>query len=896
MRAMKRFLERLAKFVVRRPGDRRLQEEIEEHLAQQTAENLRAGMPPVEARRQALLKFGAVGAIREQYHAEEVFPWLESLVQDVRFALRMMVKSPGFAVVAILTMALGVGASTAIFSVVDATLLHPLSYPQPEQLVRIEDDLPGLGERDIGLSVPEWKDFQRSGIFQYVAVEGGGSVNLTGSSQPARILFKSVAPSYFAVLGAKPQLGRVFDPQDQTPGFTLQVVLSDGLWKRDFGADPHILGRSLRLDNDVYQVIGVMPARFRDQGRSTDQRNTEMWLAAGFSGPPTPPPLRNTRFLPGAIARLEPGLTIAVAQSRLDGLVASLQKQYPADYPPEDRWAVRVVPLQESVVGDIRQPLLLLLGAVGLVLLIGCVNIANLLLARASARSREMALRQALGAARWRLVRQLLTESLLLSLLGGMAGLAILLCAKGFLLHLVPENLPRLNDISIDGSVLLFALAASTVAGALFGLAPALRAGKMDLARALKAEGRCATASGDQARTRRLLVVTEFALSLVLMVAAGLLLRSFWVLFQVRLGFDPQNVMAVRLWLPIPNDPATDIYGTAAQEAPFVREILRRAKALPGVNQAAIGSTDSIPLDHIHNRIPMVVEGSEDRGSHPLLVEGSSVTPEYFQVLGIPLLRGRLLESQDNETAPQVMVINEAFARTYLPNENPLGKRIRLGRSPVDWTTVVGVVPDARTESMEAAIVPKIYRCLYQRRDKELAIFVRGKPDPARIQDQVRVQVQSVNPELPVFGAETLPGVVSGALSQRRFSMEMVLLFALTALLLAGLGIYGTISYLVGERTHEIGIRLALGANRSNILQMVLRQGLELAMAGAALGLAGALIVSHLMARLLYGIAPTDPLTFAGVTLVLTAVAIAASYVPARRAMKVDPTDALRDA
>jgi len=391
-------------------------------------------------------------------------------------------------------------------------------------------------------------------------------------------------------------------------------------------------------------------------------------------------------------------------------------------------------------------------------------------------------------------------------------------------------------------------------------------------------------------------VVTEFALSLVLMIAAGLLLRSFWDVFNVGLGFNPQNVMAVRTRLPVPNDPKTDIYGTAAQEAVFVREMLRRGRTLPGVEEAAVGSNDSVPLNHRRNLNQLILEGRDLRGSDPPLVEASTVSPGYFHLLGIPLVHGRLFTDQDNENAPQVAIVNDAFARTWWPNDNPVGKRVKLSglNAATSWTTVVGVIADARTESLEEADVPQIYECLLQGTDDELAIFLRGRLDPARIPEEARVAVQSINPDLPVFGAMTLPGVVSGALSQRRFSMEMVLIFALTALLLAALGIYGTISYLVSERTHEIGIRLALGAKRSEIMRMILRQGLALAIAGAALGLLGALIVSHLMAGLLYRVSPTDPLTFVGVTFVLTAVALAASYIPAMRAMRVDPLVALR--
>ena len=827
---------------------------------------------------------------------------MNSFLQDVRYAARMLRKSLSFTVIAVLTLALGIGATAAIFSVVDATLLHPLPYPQSEQLVSVKDDLPGVGAQDVGMSVPEWQDLARSEIFQYVAPVGGGSVNLTGSSQPARIFFAAVPPNYFALLGVKPEFGRTFDPEDHTPGFTLEVVISDGLWKGAFGGDPNILGRSVRLDNDLYQIIGVMPAGYHDPGRTTEERNTELWAATGFAAAPAPPPLRKSHFLSPAIARIAPGLTIAQAQSRVDALVAALQKQFPEDYPLKSAWTVRLIPLTEKVVGNVRQSLILLLGAVGLVLLIGCVNIANLLLARASARGREMAVRQALGATRTRLVQQLLTESLFLSLLGGMAGLAILFCVKGFLLQILPDSLPRLNEISINWAVLLFALLASLVAGAIFGLAPALHAGRLDLTQMLKLEGRGSTGSGEQVRTRRVLMVTEFALSLVLMIAAGLLLRSFWDLLNVRLGFNPQNVMAVRTWLPVPNDPETDIYRTPAQEAPFVREVLRRARTLPGVEEVAIGDQASVPLGHSQidlKPFPLIFEGRETSSNQAPLADTSMVTPEYFHLLGTTLLGGRFFTESDDEKAAPVVVINEAFARTYWPNENPVGKRLKLpipgDRSTFSWNIVIGVVADARTESLEGSSTPQMYLSLYQRPAKDLAIYVRGRLDTAAIPMEVREQVQAVNPELPVFGAQTLDEVLSGSLSVRRFSMEMVALFALTALLLAGLGIYGVISYIVSERTHEIGIRLALGAQSQSILRMVLRQGLGLAIAGAAVGLVCALIVSHLMAGLLYGVRPTDPVTFASVALLLIGVSLLGCYIPGRRAMRVDPMVALRN-
>jgi len=626
MKFLRRLVIRLSNFVTRRSADERLREEIAEHLAFQTEENLRAGMPSAEARRQAALKLGPAEAIREHHHAEQSLPLIENLLFDLRYAVRMLLKSPGFAFVAIATMALGVGATTAIYSVIDATLLHPLPYPNPAELVRVEDDLPGIGGHDAGVSIPELRDLQGSGIFQYVAIYGFASVNLTGGAEPERISFKGVTPNYFAVLGVGAQLGRTFDPHDATPGFNLEVVMSDGLWKREFGADPHILGKTLRLDNDAYHVVGVMPPGFRDLGPTSDERNTELWLAAGFAGLPYPPPQRGLRLQRAVSARLMPGLSIAAAQGHLDALVASLKKQYPGDYPPQAEWTIRLIPLSESLVGSVRQSLILLFGAVGLVLLISCVNVANLLLARASARGREIAVRQALGATRARLIRQLLTESLLLFLLGGMAGFAILFFARKFLLQLVPDSLPHLNDIAISWNVLVFAITVSVTAGTIFGLAPAWLMSRLDLTSTLRQEGRGSKGSPERSRARRVLVISELSLSLVLMVAAGLLLRSFWDLFQVQPGFHPDRVMAMQTWLPGPNDPSVDKYLTATQESVLLREILRRSRTLPGVEEAAVGDVAALPLGHgrrsqpaaIHPRRPrdQGQSGSGDRWFH----------------------------------------------------------------------------------------------------------------------------------------------------------------------------------------------------------------------------------------------------------------------------------------
>ena len=882
----------------RKRSDGDFSDEVRSHIEIE-AQRLRAeGQGELDAQTRARRAFGNVTGAEERFYEARRWVWWDQFRQDTLYGMRMLRKSPGFTAIAVLTIALGVGATTAIFSVVDAMLLHPLPYPNAKQLVTVEGELPGVGAHDVGVSQPEWQDLQHSGIFQYSSPAWYDDNNVTGASKPVRVSLLIVAPNYFAMLGVKPQLGRAFDPQDHSPGILPEVVISDGMWKRDFAGDPSVLGKSFRMDTDLYHVVGVMPAGFHAPGHSTRERNIEVWAATSFYGAPmVDNPPRNGRNLPTVVARMQPGLTIAEAQNRLDALVASLRKQFPADYPAQANWTMRLIPLQQTVVGNVRQSLVLLLGAVALVLLIGCVNVANLLLARASARRREMAVRQALGAARQRLVRQLLTESVLLSFAGGILGVALLYCTKGVLLRIVPESLPRLNEVSINWSVLLFALAASLVAGAIFGVAPALHAGRVDVMHALKQEGRSATGSNEQARTRRVLVVTEFALSLALMIAATLLLRSFWGLLKEPLGFNPDRVMTVLTRLPYPNDPKLDVYANVSRETQFLRELVRRTRALPGVAEAAVGDLGSLPLGHDRDNQnppdPLTLEGRNEPGHQTPLVDVSIVTPEYFHLLGMSLLRGRLF-SEFDDSAPPVAVINEAAARTYWPNEDALGKHLKISRRDTNWATVVGIVGNARAESMENARIPELYVNLYQRGAHHLAIFLRGNLDASAIPGQVREQVQSLDATLPVFGARMLDETVSASLAARRFSMEMVAMFALTALLMAGMGIYGVISFVVAERGQEIGIRLALGAQRANILRMVLRQGVGLALAGTVVGLAGAVIVSRLIAGLLYGVKPSDPVSFAGVAVLLLGVALLACLIPARRAVRVNPLTALR--
>ncbi len=887
---------------VRARRSEELADELRAHLEMAEADRIARGEAREAAAANARREFGNVGLVQEIARDEwgRGAMWLERLGQDVRFAFRTLRRAPGFATAACLTIAVGIGATTAIFSVVNATLVHPLPYPHAEQLVRLEDDLVGVGARDIGMSTPEWHDLQRSGVFEYVSPTWFDDNNLTGLTHAQRVGLLIVAPNYFALLGIRPQLGAGFDPSDATPGFNEQAVISDGLWRGAFGGDPNILGRVVQLDSDSYRIVGVMPRGFQAPAKAPQERHTEVWPAFGYAGAPLSPATveRRSSLFPGAIARLRRGLTIGEAQRRVDVLVQSLRRQFPADYPPEADWRVRLVPLKDIVIGDVRQPLLFLFGAVALVLLIGCANVANLMLARASARGREMTVRQALGGAPSRLTRQLLTESIVLSVVGGIASFIVLVAARSSLMRLVPASVPRLNDISVDWGVLLFGFAASIAVGAIFGLAPAVQVRRVDVTGVLKQEGRGSTSSRGQKRARVVLVVAEFALSLVLMSAAGLLLRSFWGLLNAPLGFDPHNVTVLHTRLPYPNEKAEDLYPTAAAEAPFVREVIRRCKALPGVEDVALGSGAAVPLDHPEQdqtQLRVVLErNSAPSDAQPLFITGSEVTPTYFHLLGMSLRRGRLLDGFDTDSGPSVAVVNEAMARTYWPNENVLGKRIKLSPRASAWTTVVGVVADARTESLATASAPHIYTSLYQQQGKHLAIFLRGHFETGAIARAVRDEVQSVNSALPVFGVETLGETVSASLAVRRFSMELIALFAATALFLAALGIYGVISYAVSERTHEISVRLALGADSQGVMGMVIREGAKLAMIGAGVGLVGALVASRAIAGLLVGVSPRDPLTFGLATLVLTTAALAGCYFPARHAIRIDPILALR--
>jgi putative ABC transport system permease protein len=756
--------------------------------------------------------------------------------------------------------------------------------------------------RDIGLSIPELFDLRNSGLFDAIAGVWPVSANLTETDEPERVETAIVDANYFSMLGVTAALGRVFGPSDAQPGIAETAVISDALWKRRFGSDPGVLGKRIRIDNDLYSIVGVAPASFRHPGRGTET-DVEVWAPAGWVAAPfATPPIRRAYVLQGAIGRLKPGITPAAAQAKIDALSERLRAEFPNDYPPGGGMALRAVPLHDDLVGDVRPALLTLLGAVGFVLLIACANVANLLLARSSGRQREIAIRRALGAARGRLVRQLLTESVLLAAVGGLVGLFVAVWSLDGLIRLSPSTLPRLHDISINGMVLAFTAGLAILTGVVFGLVPAIQGSHADLQQVMREAGRSASATGRVTRLRGTLVVTEFALALVLLVGAALLVQSFWRLQRVNLGFNPQSVLTARIWLPQPNDPKSGPYFTHDARVSFYRRVLDRVAALPGVQ--AVGGISNLPLGGFHGRVSFSVEGRSTDAADLSNSETVLVTPGYFRALGVDLLRGRLFDDHDDLRAPGTVVMSEGLAQRLFDGAEAVGKRISLGGGrPVGgplqpqtptWLTIVGVVRDVKTERLESGAAPMLYRPVMQVSNLNLTLVARASGDPALLAEAIRREVRAVDPNEPVFRVRTMDEVVSAALAERRFTMLLLALFAATALALSAIGIYGVMAYFVTQRTHEIGIRMALGASPRAVLGLVLGQGAKLAAAGVAAGLLGAMALTRAIATLLFGVSPRDPATLVAFSLVLSAIALLACYIPARRATRVDPIRALR--
>jgi predicted permease len=890
---------RLRSLFRRHTVEAELDDELRFHFEQQVEKCIRSGMAREEARRQARLSVGGIDQVKEECRDARGVRLFETLLQDLRYGWRMLRRKPVFTVVAVVTLALGVGANTAMFSIVNAVLLRSLPFRSPDRLVRIYFNNPGVGMQRVPFSIPELEDLRtRAGVFEDVTALGGGSVNLTGGKEPERLEMLVATPNYFSMLGTVPQIGRLFGAQDFALGFAPLVVISDSVWRRSYGADANVVGRTIRLDSDPYTIIGVLPPEFRHPGQ-TLSRDVEVFCTAGFSADPAPKPARGTRFIPVAIGRLKPGLTLPQAQARLTAMAIEIRRDFGTDYAPQANWTIEIESLQDSLVGNFRPMLLVLMGAVILVVFLVALNIANLLLARASGRQQEMAVRLALGASRSRMVRQMLTESVLLSLVGGAAGVATAAGTWGFILRLVPPNIPRLHEVSIDWPVLGFALLISLLTGLAFGLAPAIQFTRSAVSPSMREGARGVGYGAKTGRLRDALVVCELALAVVLMVGAGLLLRTLRDLLRENPGFNPTQVVSAHVNLPVPNDPVLDWYSSLPRQNAFNRELLRRMSAIPGVEQA--GSTSDLPATGVQRSNLLAIEDRAVESSQDLRAEIIRASPGYFKLMQVPLESGRFFDDSDDDGKPPVAIVDEATARRYWPNRDPIGRRIRFGQDPTrPWITVVGIVRDIKNDGLDAATVPHIYTPMYQNADgafaeREIIVVLRTSLPAAVLEPRIRHEIQSIDASLPVFNIISMNNAIDASLASRRFSADLVGGFAGLALLLASVGIYGLLAHMVGQRSREIGLRMALGARRGDILKMILSKGVVLAGAGIAAGVLFSASTASLLGTMLYGVRPHDPAVFLTVPSLLFAVAVLASYLPARRATKVDPIVALRE-
>jgi len=802
---------------------------------------------------------------------------METFFQDLRYGLRTLRKSPGFALVAVVALALGIASTTAIFSVVDTVLLHPLPYPEANRIFNVSLAQRSTGVGGGAVSPADYLDWAaQNHVFAYMAASRGWQVNLSGGDRPERIRGTMTTGDFFPLFGVRPVLGRTLLPEDSTPGNDHVVVLGYGVWKRSFGSSPGLLGHNIVLNGESYTVVGVMPSDFKPDGYG------ELWLPSRWGVPPNllrpnqdPRPVRDSHYLQ-AWGRLKPGVSLQQARDEMDAIARRLEKQYPDD---DGDGAISLVGMQENMVSDIRPILVLLLVAVVFVLLIGCANVANLLLARATTRTREVSIRAALGASRLRLVRQLLTESLVLALMGGVAGILLAAWAVPVLLAMSPPDIRDFNAIGINRDVLGFSLAASLLSGILFGLAPAIHASRGNLNESLK-EGERGSTSG-HGKTRSLLVVAEVGLSLILLVGSGLLVKSFVRLMQVDPGFDASRMLVFQVGLP----PAT----TPPQQDDFYRQVVERLQTVPGVQSAA--AVSRLPLAGGNSDRSFQLPGSEQSYQADIRVS----TPGYFQTMGIPLLKGRGLSEQDAHSPVLVAVVNEALARTVFPGQDPIGKYILDFGPQLDKVQIVGVVGNVRHVGLETAPRPEVYLAFGQAHWPSVFMVVRSKTsDPLALASAAQNVVASVNRDIPLANLRTMQDVIADSVLRRRFAMLLLAIFAGLAMLLAAIGLYGVMSYTVSQRTHEIGIRMALGAGKGNVLKLVIGQGMRLAAVGVVLGVAGSIALTRLMSGLLYGVSARDPFVFALVAGLLGSVALVANYVPARRAAKVDPMVALR--
>jgi putative ABC transport system permease protein len=810
---------------------------------------------------------------------------MNAILKDFRYALRTLAKSPGFTIVAVLTLALGIGANSAIFSVINGVLLKPLPYPEPQQLVTVWGRFTGIGlpnDRN-WFSAPEFKDLQELGrAFSDEATMTDASFNITTGGTPERVEGAAVSPALFTMLGLQPIAGRIFLPEEAQPGRDQVVLLGYGLWERRFGSDRDVVGRTLNVNGKPMKVVGILPKGFNYPLAA------EMWQPLAFTADDLKPNNRgNHGYL--VLARIKPDLSLGQARADMQLVTKAIidrNQSYPYS---RFNYALQLVPLLEYTVGDVRAVLWVITGAVGFVLLIACVNVASLLLARASAREREIAIRVAIGAGRGQIVRQLLTESVTLALLGGVLGLLLAPVALRGILQLGTVALPRMSEVGIDARVLLFTMAITLGTGILFGLAPALHASRRAPSEDLKEGGRSGTSGSAANRMRRALVVAEVAFSVILLAGAGLLIRSFMQVLGVDTGVHADQVLTMRISLP------EERYSKPEQVRGFYSEVLRRVQSLPGVEAA--GAANSLPLSGQGGSGTATVDTQEvplDQTTPE--VDWHPVTPGYFQAMGIPLLRGRYFEERDSADAAPVAIIDDAFARAYWPNEDPIGKRAKLGgrQSTSPWKTIIGVVGHVHYRALEAPSRVQFYWPEAQRPANTMSLVVRTAREPLALALAVEKEIFAVDPDQPVYQVRSMEQLKSEWVSRRFLTLLLVGLFAGLALMLASIGIYGVMAHSVGLRSHEIGIRMTLGASRGDVLRMILGQGAGLSGIGLGVGLVAAVALTRLMSSMLYSTSADDPLTFVGVALLLVAVALLACYIPARRATRVDPLVALR--
>jgi predicted permease len=890
-------LFRLRSLVRRGRVETELDDEIRFHFEKQVEKNLRSGVTSEQALRQARLTFGGINQVKEECRAARGVELVETLLQDIRYALRTLRRKPAFTIVVTLTLAFGAGANTAMFSIVNAVLLRALPFPESNRLVRIYFNNPGLGLRNVLYSVPELEDLRnRAGVFEYVTGSERGSIDFARASRAERLEMITASPNYFSMLGVTPQFGRLFGPQDVTSGFAPSVVISDNLWRRDFGANSNVLGQTMRLDNDLYAVIGVLPPNFRNPGR-TGTHDVEVWLASGFRAASDPAPVRSGRAFPGALGRLKPGISLEQAQARLTTLAAEIRRDHRADYPVEAQWTIEIRPLQEDVVGKVRPMLLLLQGAVLLIVLIVSLNIANLLLARASGRRHEMAMRTALGATRARIVRQMLTESLLLSIVGGAGGIAVAVFGLGLILRVIPAAIPRLSEVTVNGQVLGFALLISVLTGLVFGLTPAIHSVKTDLSTATRQGSRGSGCNSGTSALRDALIVSELAIAVVLTIGAGLLLRTLQDLVTQDPGFNPAELVTAKVNLPYPNDPANDTYRTIASQSTFYRKLERRMKTIPGVDLT--GFVSDLPASGSGFNFALGVENGPSVSGNDLHAKDVVVSPDYFRVMQIPLISGRYFDETDEDGKPRVAIVDESTARRYWAGRDPIGRRLRMGQGA--WMTIVGIVKDVKQDGLDVDGAPHVYVPIYQEWDpspgyvfRDFIIILRTLQPVSALEGRIRQGVGSIDSSLPVYDIASMNELLDRSLGTRRFSAQLITGFALVALLLASVGIYGVLAYLVGQRSREIGLRMALGAERFDIVRLVVARGVGLTALGIIAGVTFSACTATMIANLLYGVHPRDPVVFLSVPLLYFGVAVLSSYLPARGAAKLDPMLVLR--